>query len=375
MIARPIVGRDQGNGLQIIIRSMGGNELLTASASPATRSMELKEFVATELGLFPFGFDLFTAGGSKISGTDELRHYGIDSGTFELSMIKRTIPRTSSSQFVRIQSSSPLVAEPTFRGRQNSRRVAADILLPRLVALVAVLCFAYLVEELSLVFRCAVVYAVYLLEALCFNPTARGLRNLSDAEWLVAYIARMKAARPVPKISAHCWHWETQYRTITDKDGNTRTESYQEKVYTQHFTEALPVVSWRDESGEVEEGVAHFPLLQIHFQIEWHAADDETVVAHDRARQALRQRAQARDSHHDFEEVFDLSDAGNECKLPHTDMLCCTSDCKPSWLGWQQYVLCTLCGLSWLYRCWLARRSVKGDFVFNKQVSVQRWTE
>jgi hypothetical protein len=42
MIARRRAGGDRGSDLQIVIRSMGGTELLTAHAAPSTRAAELR---------------------------------------------------------------------------------------------------------------------------------------------------------------------------------------------------------------------------------------------------------------------------------------------------------------------------------------------
>lgn len=368
MITRRRAGGDRGSDFQIVIRSMGGTELLTAHAAPSTRATQLKDFVATELGLFSFGFDLFTADGSKLEGAHDLRQYPVENAILELSMVKRTLPKTSSSNFLQIQSSRPADAQPTFQGRQRSAAATFDILWPRLGVLALVLCFVYFCDDVDSIVRLLVVCTVYLIEALGFNPTARALRNLTDLDSLVGYIAQIKESRPIPKIEVDCYHWETHFRTVTDKEGNSRTESYQEKVHTQKITEPLPVMSWTDDSGDVAEGVACFPLLQIHFEICWQAGDEETVLAHERARQALHQRAETLDSHHDFTEFLHLRIVGNESELPRSDMMCCTTESRPVWLGWRQYVLASLFGLSWPYRWWLAQDSIKGDFVFSKNV-------
>lgn len=361
-------GADQCSGLQIIVRTLHGEELLTANATPKTTVLDLKDFVATELSLFPFGFDLITLDGSMLDAAAELGQYPIPDNILETSMVKRNLPRTSSSSFLRIQSSVPEDAKPTFQGKQDSSSLLRDILLPRSSLVLAVL-FVVFYCELSFIVCVTLAYAAYLVEALGFNPSSRALRHMSDANSLITYIAQMKAARPVPTIEASCWHWESRTRTVTDSDARQGTETYQEKVNTQTFTESLPVGRWRDNSGDVVEGVAYFPLLQIHFEIEWHPGDEETVTTYQASHQALHHRADAHDQHHDFEECLCLSDAaGTRPGLPHTDMMCTTRGCTPTWLGWKQYVIISSLGLSWPYRWWLARHSIKGDFVFRKQV-------
>lgn len=370
MIARRRLG-DQSNHIQVIVRSLGGSEVLSADAAPNTRVANLKNYVALELRLMTFGFDLLAVDGSKLDGASELTQYPTDTGSLELTMVKRSLPRTSSSRFLRLQSTLPEDSKPTFQGRQESALATRDIVMPRLLVLGLMLCMGcYLFyNEMPLKVWLILACIVYLIEALAMNPTARALRHMSDANDLVAHIAGVKGSRPVPIIEASCWHWETRTRDTVDSQGRRRTETFEGKVYSQTFTESLAVGDWADTSGDVVDGVGYFPLLQIHFELAWHAADEETVRTHDAARQVLHHRADAADRHHDFREFLRLSDgAGTRNGLKLTDMMCSSAENKPAWLGLKQYVLASLLGFSWPYRFWLARHSIKGDFAFSKEV-------
>lgn len=359
--------------LQVAVLNMGGTELLSADVAAGTRAAELKDFIASELGMHSFGFDLVSLlDGSKIDGQKELCQTPGNGSQIPLTLIKRNLPRASSQGFLRLQSTVAANTKPTFQGHTEARKLMAILLAQRVLVLVVVIFAAYHLEDVPLALRIVVAYAIYLVEALFFNASAAALRHIGDVDSVTTYIASVKDAPPVPKIKAKSWHWETRTdrRTVRDADGGERQEyvTHQEKVYTRSFEEALPVQRWRDNSGEVVEGFAYFPLVQIHFELAWYPADAETTEAHDRARAAMRQRAAAADDEYEFaESIFLNGGHGRNYQLPKTEMTCASGN-RPTWLSWRVYLIASLAGLSWPYRWWLSRNSIKGDFTFSKQV-------
>eukprot|EP00913_Durusdinium_trenchii_P013681 g12846.t2 len=139
-------------------------------------------------------------------------------------------------------------------------------------------------------------------------------------------------------------------------------EVYQERVDTARLTERLRVARWADDTGEVVDGLSYFPLLQVHFDLKWEAADPETHRAHEQQREALRARAHAADSQHDTSEELRLIDEhGQECPF-YADMIGTTGEAFPVWLGYLPYAVACFLFLSWPYRYFLSQHAVKGDF-------------
>lgn len=365
-----MASRRQGAGkVNVVVQNMAGAELVSVDMQASSSVADLRDHIAKSLKLYPFAFDLISVDdGTKLEVSSSLGEHCRADGGLDLTLLKKPVPRANSSRFLRLQSSVPEDARPTYHGREGSGWATVDVVGPRLLLFIATFFIAFQLLEARLS-AFIIIYVVYVAEALRFNPASRGLRSLGDTGSIVGYIQRVKSWRPLPKIQAKCWHWETRTRSVTDREGRTRTETSQEKVYTQTFTETLRVPEWTDTSGEVVQGLHYFPLLQIHFACTWEVGDEQTRQEHDRQRQAVAARAQAADREHDWSEFLLLGDDnGAEHELPHTDMIGATGDRLPAWLGWNQYVVATLCGLSWLYRLWLSHNSIKGDFNFNKLV-------
>lgn len=365
-----MASRRQGAGkVNVVVQSMAGAELASVDMQASTSVADLRDHIARSLGLYPFAFDLISVDdGTKLQGSAPLSEHCRADGGLDLTLLKLAVPRANSSRFLRLQSSVPEDAKPTYHGREGSGWATVDVVGPRLLLFVVTLFIAMSFLEASFI-RLLALYVVYIVEALFFNAASRGLRSLGDTGSILGYIQRVKSWRPLPKIEAKCWHWETVTRTVTDSEGRTRTETSQEKAYTQTFTETLRVSEWTDTSGEVVQGLHYFPLLQIHFACTWEAGDEQTKQEHDRQRLAVQARAQAADHEHDWSEFLKLGDEnGAEFELPHTDMIGATADRLPGWLGWNQYVVATVFGLSWPYRWWLSQSSIKGDFNFHKLV-------
>mmetsp|Transcript_81516 Transcript_81516/g.148855 ORF Transcript_81516/g.148855 Transcript_81516/m.148855 type:complete len:386 (+) Transcript_81516:105-1262(+) len=369
-----IAARLHGSGqVKVAVKGMTAADLLSIDVPASISAVDLKERVARSLDMCAYAFDLVSLDGStKLEGSVQLSQLCNVDRTLDLRLIKRPVPRVNSSRFARLQSTIPEDADTTYQGRQTSGRATMGILGLRLAVFIIMLLIVW--YKIGTVLSCVIYfYAVYLIEAFFFNPATRGLRHVSDCDSILAYIEKVKEWRPVPKVEAHCWHWETRWKRQTVR-GETRIRSHQEKVHTQTFTQWLRVASWTDASGDALQGLHYFPFLQVHFEATWEA-DSESLREHERQRRDLGARAEAHDDHHDWWESLWLRDGnGIDCQLPHTDMIGATASRLPAWLGWKQYVVFTLVGLSWPYRWWLARNSITGDFIFRKVVRSQNTT-
>lgn len=382
------LGKESGNNVHIIIRSVAGTELCTVARTSNSMAAELKDHVARELGMFLFAFALITADGSNFEGPVMLSQYLVVDGTLELTMIKRNIPRASSSKFLRVQSTAPEHEEPTFHGVQKaSSRIAFYKYLRNFIAGFLMLCFIALfifaglvdigmtgdalVAFLLFAFPW-ILYISYLIEAWQCE-THNALRHLSDVNKLVTYIDEVKRSRPVPRIRAECYHYRERCNHTGGNGGvfelicclvNCLCPS---KRVSQSVTWPLLAAGWQDQSGDLVEGAASYPLLHIHFDLVCDPGDEETNQEHERLRGALRVHVQGIDKYQEFSEFVCLN--GNPSGgLSITEMLLCTSEEKPPWLGVKLYRLASLLGLSWPYRWWFAQCTIKGDFVFKKKV-------
>ena len=63
------------------------------------------------------------------------------------------------------------------------------------------------------------------------------------------------------------------------------------RFFSSHtVTNELLLFSGRgDNLGDVVEGLAYFPLLQVHIEVNWYAADAQTGECHERAREVMHQ--------------------------------------------------------------------------------------
>mmetsp|Transcript_4137 Transcript_4137/g.9721 ORF Transcript_4137/g.9721 Transcript_4137/m.9721 type:complete len:357 (-) Transcript_4137:90-1160(-) len=346
-------------GLFVHLSNLAGEELCSVEVPEGTKNCDLKDTISRELGLYPYSFKLITlVSGATVEGGGFVSSLS-QNGRLDLTLVKIDgIPTPDSHGYLQLQpEGSESTAPSTGRTRCATRVIAF------LVTLAAAL---FILEEFYC--RLLLVYAVYLLEALFLNPTARGLLRLKHTDRIMDYIEEVKACRPIPEVQACCYHHETRTRVVTKPDGSTKTEVYTERVDTATFTERLQVRRWADVSGEVVEGLSYFPLLQVHFELKWQAADDDTRRTHEQQQHRLRTRAANADASYDITEHLRLVDpAGHEFTL-YSDMIGTTGETLPRWLGFWPYVVSSILGLSWPYRYWLAEHAVKGDFIFEKRV-------
>ncbi|CAK9045495.1 Uncharacterized protein (Fragment) [Durusdinium trenchii] len=377
--------------LSAVVANLAGDELCQVDVPLNSKASDVKVIIAQELGMSPYTFKLITiVSGMTLEGNDGSVSHLADNGRLDLTLVKIDgIPSPDPYGYLQLQTKG----ETTPRSITKRYRLVMTMVILLLVAFVA--------SFFSFPHGLLVWYVIYLLEALFFNPTAKGLMRLKQTDSILDYIEEIKvprrlfrtptrapdeqmmvskthdadeqiACRPAPEVNAQCYHMETRTRTVTGKDG-TRTEVYQERVDTARLTERLRVARWADDTGEVVDGLSYFPLLQVHFDLKWEAADPETHRAHEQQREALRARAHAADSQHDTSEELRLIDEhGQECPF-YADMIGTTGEAFPVWLGYLPYAVACFLFLSWPYRYFLSQHAVKGDFVFEKRSLAEKF--
>ena len=95
------------------------------------------------------------------------------------------------------------------------------------------------------------VWIIWMCTAYNCSASAQYIHNMQDFVECLNNID--KAIKSPPEIYWHieCYHWETRTRTVTDSEGNTRTETYQEKVVTHVANTKFRIKEWMDESAPI----------------------------------------------------------------------------------------------------------------------------
>ena len=354
---------------RVVLSSLGGEELCVVDVPHGARASELKHSVARELDLYPYTFKLVAASGLAVEGNGFVRNLAED-GRIELTLVKIDgIPSPDSQGYVQLQAGSATPAQMNYL----RIKVLIGILLLLLIGFGRSHYFHRLSKRpgtLRRRRRCLILasYVVYLLEALLFNRSAKGLLRLKPTDRILEYIENIKSCRPAPELNAQCYHMETHTQDVANEDGTIDTQTYEVRVDTTRFTEVLTVSHWVDVTGDVMYGLRYFPLLQVHFEVICETADEATRRTHDQQRQALNLRAQAADDSHDISETLRLIDEdGRDCSFC-SDMIGINGSSSPWWLSYFRYAICSFLGLSWPYRYYLSQQAVKGNLIFRKRV-------
>lgn len=92
-------------------------------------------------------------------------------------------------------------------------------------------------------------YFLDLILSFTINKTFQYLQNIKTDIGLINYLKVLFETAPLIYHKVECYHFEIRYRTVTDSKGNTRTETYSEKVTTYTGSTNFNYISWRDLSG------------------------------------------------------------------------------------------------------------------------------
>lgn len=190
--------------------------------------------------------------------------------------------------------------------------------------------------------------ALYFLECICAD-TGKYLNNMGDAADITQYHQQIVSSPPWILWHIECYHYETRTRdatrTITDSDGNTTTETYQEtyqvRVRTHSASHSYELAGWRDTS-KVLEPTSH-DIAKVEFDKTYEWRDPGAKAKHD-AENAMWISMNDRDVHKDVSWTWGIN--GYKSRLVSVrdgaEVPCCFD------IVW--YVLFSLIGLSWFYR-------------------------
>jgi len=208
-----------------------------------------------------------------------------------------------------------------------------------------------------------VCYGLYFIEAFFVSTTPRYLWNQTDPEGIDVYVDRVKCVPPQVVFHVECYHYETHYRTVTDSNGNTRTESYTEKVVTHRASENLQFSTWNDVSGELKGVGTEYRMTRCRFKKSYMFADERSRDAYEYQWDYFK-KTNNRDTHMDAWIHFHINGyiARKLAIVGEHEMHCCVH------LAW--YLVSSLFLGSYIYRSWFQDMSVKQSFEFVKCIKI-----
>ena len=141
-------------------------------------------------------------------------------------------------------------------------------------------------------------YLLYLSEALfctcsiCAkcgfgSNTCRYVSNIMSDKAAEGYLAGLMATAPVFVMYVECYHYETRTRTVSNGNGGTRTETYQEKVVTWRARDHIKYGGWMDRSTQVS-GLQNVKLMKMKLDKKLEYADEATFQDFERQRLLFR---------------------------------------------------------------------------------------
>lgn len=229
-----------------------------------------------------------------------------------------------------------------------------------------------------------IMYLIYLGEAL-FAPTLRYLWNLNKVEDIISYIDRLKSYAPEIGFYCECYHMETRTRWVTEyyteyeqvydytsnryesqpvQKSRQVLETYEEKVVTYTETEYFKFSRFKDTSGDVSKDIYKFHATKVDFSKQWQAGDSATAEAYQSQKNNFQVRNRNRDRYFHFNEFFHIKNFKTKA-LSIVDL-----KKKSGLMHWMIYILSSVVILSWIYRNWLERETVKGHFEFRKVIYI-----
>ena len=122
-----------------------------------------------------------------------------------------------------------------------------------------------------------VLYVLHWLEAACRSGTRGFINNMRDPRESQDYLENLTLASPRVVWTVSNYHYETRTRTVTDSDGNTSIETYEEAVTTSVVSGEAVARRWTDESN-VQVDLAAFPLTKLKLSKVLHAYKMQTRV-------------------------------------------------------------------------------------------------
>jgi len=212
------------------------------------------------------------------------------------------------------------------------------------------------------------IWLIILIEHFGCNES-KYLENMGDIAFIQDFIDSMRSAAPSVVFIAKCYHYETRYRTITERDsrGNTtsRTESYQEEVVTHTDVERYEYSLWDDVSSTTLEGIRANGVTRIAVSKSIDCGNDVTTQDFDAKYSSFKERNRHKDLYMDA--FYDTSIPGFAEKIAVTS----EKDGKiPSWMNVCLFFLTTVLFMSWPYRWLFQYNTGKTEYMIEKRIFI-----
>ena len=182
---------------------------------------------------------------------------------------------------------------------------------------------------------------------------------------------------PSVTISGEAYHYETRHRTVTDSEGHSRTETYQEKVTTATASESFQyedvrVVGEVFNTSDFESDPRYCRKINV-FSAKFFTvvADQETKDAINAAVSRMYATMQCRDTH------ASASWGKDDKFLSFTIFPGCADEEaaeKKSFVLRTACVLFTICGQGFTFVCLLGLVANNPVFRYAKEISVKKFT-
>jgi hypothetical protein len=242
-------------------------------------------------------------------------------------------------------------------------------------------------------------YLQHLVESMCMAKTAAYLRNIMSEKEFTQHIDGLQQEDPKIDFHIECYHWETKTRTVSDGNGGTTTETYQEKVVTHSAGMVYPVAGFVDETLSPAQTMAMFHLLHdgtrdlsdveagahvgkqkrrmfllCHFSIDFQPASEGCEQEFNQRRESFYQQ-NTRDTHQTKTENRNGDGFREHVLVILTPGMDDTTD-RPFWMNNFVYFLSVICMVSIPYRLFLFSQCTLNDWTVLKHFSakaVETW--
>jgi hypothetical protein len=152
------------------------------------------------------------------------------------------------------------------------------------------------------IFLLIVSYVGYLITN-SLSSTCKYIFNKQKTETIHELMRRIFINPPKVSFHVECYHYETRTTTTRDSDGNTKTESTEEKVVTYSEVRAFNYYTWRDTSGlfllDSHKVFRNFlkTYIKLHIDLDVEFADDITKSDYYRTKEEFYNQNKHRDTH------------------------------------------------------------------------------
>eukprot|EP00056_Hartaetosiga_gracilis_P001057 m.41991 g.41991 ORF g.41991 m.41991 type:complete len:378 (-) comp10479_c0_seq1:687-1820(-) len=200
------------------------------------------------------------------------------------------------------------------------------------------------------------IYLIYLIEACCSSTSGYVHNKLQDPN---PHVAAVLDTPPTIRFHIQCYHYETRTRTVRDSNGNTRTETYTERVNTHSASENFHILQWFDDS--MPFFVPNYEICQMKFFKNFKFTTE--ALSRFECDKARFIRENDRDVHYSYSESRFIGGMKSHALTFHENAtLPCSSN--PTW-----FWIFTLLSLSWFVRTHLGSQTGEFKYTYSKVIA------